>query len=236
MYGAHVTATPQLQRFADNLFVAEAPLYFLGLHVGTRMTVVCLGHGELFLHSPVPATPALRAEVDALGDVAYIVAPNIGHHMYAGEWASAYPQAQLYGSPTLPKRRKELRFAGTLEAQRVWPWEGELVTLPILGNYLEETAFVHVKSGTLITSDLVENFRVMPHLPTRLYLRANGILGQPGFSRMLRPLFRDKRAARASLDAVLEQDFEGVILAHGELLTEGGRDILRSSFDWLKVR
>jgi hypothetical protein len=156
--------------------------------------------------------------------------------MYAGEWTSAYPQAQLFGSPTLPKRRKELRFAATLDAERVWPWEGELVTLPILGNLLEETAFVHVATGTLITSDLIENFHVMPHVPTRLYLKANGILGKPGFSRMLRPLFRDKRAARASLDAVLEQDFEGVILAHGDLLRSGGRDALRSSFDWLKSR
>ncbi len=231
---ADATLRPLCPALCPDVFVARGPLHFLGMRIGSRMTVVRLPDGSLWLHSPIAASLALCAEIDALGPVAYIVAPNIGHHMYAGDWAALYPDAQLFGSPTLPQRHPELVFTDTLEAPQAWPWRDTLATFPIVGNLLEETAFVHRPSGTLICADLVENFREMPHTPTRLYLRANGIFGQPGFSRMLRPLFRDRPAARASVDALLEEPFERIVLAHGELIEGGGNDVLRSSFEWLR--
>jgi hypothetical protein len=95
---ARIARSPRehpMERVADGVWVADAPFSFFGVRLGTRMTVVRLRDGGLFVHSPVPLTPALRAEVDALGSVRHIVAPNIAHHLYVGEWKEAYPDALL---------------------------------------------------------------------------------------------------------------------------------------------
>ena len=49
-----------LQELAENIWVAAAPQRFLGLQIGTRMTIVRYNGGKLFLHSPVPLTQELR--------------------------------------------------------------------------------------------------------------------------------------------------------------------------------
>ena len=41
----------------------------LELEIGTRMTVIRLGNGDLFLHSPVPLDDETCAALDALGPV-----------------------------------------------------------------------------------------------------------------------------------------------------------------------
>ena len=74
-----------LRAIDTNLWVAEQPLNWMGFPVGARMSVVKLPAG-LLLYSPISATPELRAEVEALGKPAFIVAPNKYHHLFAGEW------------------------------------------------------------------------------------------------------------------------------------------------------
>ncbi|MCG7533934.1 DUF4336 domain-containing protein [Pseudoalteromonas sp. OOF1S-7] len=48
----------------------------------TRMTIVRLPCGGLWVHSPICLTPGLREQVDALGPVTYLVAPNHLHHLF----------------------------------------------------------------------------------------------------------------------------------------------------------
>lgn len=57
--------------------------------------------GCLWVHSPVELMPALKANLDALGPVRHIVAPNFWHTRYARQWKDAYPEATLYGCPGL---------------------------------------------------------------------------------------------------------------------------------------
>jgi hypothetical protein len=44
---------PVLQELAKNIWTASVHHSFIGLHVGTRMTVIRLSSGKLLLHSPV---------------------------------------------------------------------------------------------------------------------------------------------------------------------------------------
>jgi hypothetical protein len=44
---------PTLVQLDDALWVATAPLSFLGLHFGTRMTIVRRADGGLIVHSPI---------------------------------------------------------------------------------------------------------------------------------------------------------------------------------------
>jgi hypothetical protein len=87
-----------LQPFAQNIWTALAPHSFVGLHIGTRLTVNRLSSGKLLLHSPIPLSVEVRSAIDALGPAARIVCPNLFHHMYAAETAAAYPRTMLQDS------------------------------------------------------------------------------------------------------------------------------------------
>ena len=155
-----------LEPFATDIWTAHMPeLRFLGLQVGSRMTVVRLPDGGLWVHSPIAMTPELRREVDELGPVRWIVAPNVYHHLYAGDWARLYPDAQLWGAQGLEKKRKDLRFHGILGRDGpAWPFRSQ----HIAGSFLDETMFFHEPSGTLISCDLFENLHKCDHGPTRV--------------------------------------------------------------------
>jgi hypothetical protein len=100
-----------LRQLAPDLWVAEAPLRFLGLELGARMTVIRLAGPNLFVHSRIAATLELLREVRDLGTVAHIVAPNCFHHLFVGDWQRAFPEASLYGAPGLERKRPDLKIA-----------------------------------------------------------------------------------------------------------------------------
>jgi hypothetical protein len=223
-----------MDELADGLWVEAAPQSFFGLHLGTRMTVVRLQDGSLLVHSPVALSADLKAEVDAIGPVRHIVAPSQGHHLYAGEWKSAYPKALLHAATGLAKRRKDLSIDHELMGEAHADWRNDLETTFLDGAMLNETVFLHRPSRSLIVADAVENFDTSSHWPTRTYLKVAGIHGKPGVSRSLRPFFRDKKLARRSIDEILTWDFDRIVLAHGDIIESGGNDALREAYRWLK--
>ena len=66
---ARGTATRRvvLHPIAEDVWALDRPQSFLGLQLGTRMTVVQLSDGGLFVHSPVAPDDALRGALDDLG-------------------------------------------------------------------------------------------------------------------------------------------------------------------------
>src|SRR5258705_2825686 len=104
-----------MRPLAENIWIEERRQRFYGLEVGTRMTVIRLADGSLLLHSPVRLDDDLRRELDAVGRVAFVVAPNRVHHLYAGKVADSYPQARLWIAPGLERKRPDLRYVAVLE-------------------------------------------------------------------------------------------------------------------------
>jgi hypothetical protein len=222
-----------LVQLADHLWCAARDHTFMGMHLGTRMTVIRLPGDHLWLHSPVGVDDTLRRDVDALGEVTHVVAPSLYHHVHAGDWKQAYPTATLWGAPGLATKREDLTFDATLGEKAEPQWAGVIDQVPLAGCKLGEVVFFHRPSRSLVTSDLIENFEGSPHLVTRLYLKAAGIYGKPGVSRMLRPIYRDRAAVRASLEHMLAWDFERIVLAHGEPIERDAQAILRAAYGWL---
>jgi hypothetical protein len=147
-----------LRKLDENLWVAEQPLNYLGLAVGTRMTVIRLADGALWVHSPLRLTEPLRLAVEALGPVCFLVAPNKYHHLFIGEWMAAYPQARAFAAPGLSDKRKDLSFHGVLSEQVSAEWAGQIHVLPWRGApMLGEVVFFHPPSRTLIVSDCLHN-------------------------------------------------------------------------------
>ncbi len=148
-----------LNQLAPDLWVADQPLSVLGIQLGTRMTVVRLGSSGLFIHAPIPLTPVLQRELDDLGPVQAVVAPNAMHHLYIGDYMKAYPQAQFFTAEGVAKKRPELRFNGVLGDRPEFLWGSDLDQLPIRGcPKLNEVAFLHRASRTLIVTDWLFNF------------------------------------------------------------------------------
>lgn len=81
--------------------------------IGGRGTLVRLTSGALAVFSPVALTEATKAKVASLGgDVRYLVAPDIEHHIFLSEWAAAYPAAKLVGPEGLPEKRRKASESG----------------------------------------------------------------------------------------------------------------------------
>ncbi len=223
-----------LQRIDDTLWCVAAPLSLLGLQIGTRMTIAKLADGSLWVHSPVAASDALCEAVESLGPVRHLVASNLYHHLFVGEWKRRYPDATLHGPMALAKKRPDLELDAHLSETPHPTWKDHFEPLHIDGSMIDETVFLHRPSRTLISSDLTENFASSDHLLTRLYLKAGGIHGRIGLHRALRLVYRDRAAASQAVERVLSRDFDRIVVAHGDVIERGGKDALRQTFEFLR--
>lgn len=223
-----------LESIAPGVWAAWMPHVFMGVQFGTRMTVVRLSDGSLFLHSPIALDHDLKAELDALGPVSHIVAPSTYHHLYVGEVAAAYPDAMTHGAPGLEKKRKDLAFDAWLDDGEDPGWEDEIDSLSVEALGLGETVFFHQPSRTLISADFIQNFDSSDHWVTRQYLKLAGLHNQVGFSRALRFMCRDKTKARRAVDRVIAWNPERITLAHGDPILADGQAAVRTAYAWLK--
>ena len=222
-----------LDGLGTDLGGAQAPLKVFGLQINTRMTVVRLANDELWIHAPIPISGALKESSDGLGLVQYIVAPNAYHHLFLADAAAAWPTAQVWGAKGLQKKRKDVRFDGFLREGDELPWAQEIEDKYLAGVILDETVFFHPKTRTLISSDLVVNRMEPDDWLTKLYLRLSRMGDSLGHTLLIKMCFRDKVKARASVDRVLEWDFDRIVMAHGEVLESGGREAMTEAFRWL---
>ena len=149
-----------LKQFGQEMWTADgAHIDIAGFHYSTRMAIIRLSNGHLFIWSPVTLTEALRTAVDALGDVRHIVAPNSLHHLYLPEWKSAYPGASLYAAPGLRDRRNDIVFDADLGTEPHPDWAGEIDQVQVPGNLITtEVVFFHVRSGSALFTDLLQQF------------------------------------------------------------------------------
>jgi len=223
-----------LRRLDDDLWIVDRPLAMLGIEVGARMTAIRLANGDVLLHSPVPPDPELCDALAEIGPVRHLLAPNKLHHLYFAAAAEAFPDARRWAAPGLAGKRHDLAFDGELGDEAPAAWSGEIDQVWLHGApHVEEIVFHHRASRTLIAADLAFNIRESNSLITRLFLRANGVLGRFGPTRMFRAFIRDHAAARESLDRILGWDFDRIVVSHGVVLQSRGRRVLRDAYQWM---
>lgn len=227
-------SAPALRHLDEGLWTVDHPLRVGLLAIGSRMTIVRLSDGGLFLHSPVPLPPPLHAALEGEGPVRHVVAPNRLHHLFLADAARAFPGAEAWVAPGLPAKRRDLPAHRVLGDATEAAWKADLEQHLVEGApALSEVVFFHRATRTLLLTDLAFHVRRAPGLLTRLFWRANGALGRFGPTRMVRLVLRDRAAVRRSLDRILAWDFERVTLTHGEVLERGGRQALREAYAFL---
>jgi hypothetical protein len=226
-----------LLQFGPEIWIADGPVTsFHGFPYPTRMAVIRLSDGSLFVWSPVALTDSLRASVSVLGQVRHLVSPNALHHLFLGQWKSAYPAARLYASPRLRRKRQDLSFDAELSDAPEPAWAADIEQVALRGSFaLTEFVFFHRASHTALFADLIQNFPGDWFKGWRGYLaRLGGIVApNPGAPIDWRASFLNRRAARISLDKVLAWPIERVLIAHGDLPTGNGGAFVRRAFTWL---
>ena len=220
-----------------DIWIAEGPsVSFFGFPYPTRMTLVRLSDGGLWLCSPIELSDALADAVRALGPVQHLVSPNKIHHLFLGQWAQAWPEAKLWASPGLARRRRDLRFEGELGDMAEPAWEKDIDQLIFRGSFaLEEVVFFHRASRSAIITDLVQKFDPATQRGWRgLVMRLDGLVGPEGSTpREWRLTFWNRRATRESLRKVLGWNPQRLIIAHGQWVRENGREALARSLSWI---
>ena len=229
--------TPELKPFGPQIWIADGPVVSVaGFRYPTRMAVIRLSDGGLFIWSPVALTPALQAAVEAQGRVGDIVAPNSLHHLHLAAWKQAFPHARLHAPPGLREKRKDLAFDADLGDIPDPAWAGQVDQVPVRGNLITtEVVFFHRESGTVLFTDLLQNFPRDWFRGWRSVIawldRMRGEHAQ--VPQKFRVAFVDRRAARAAMARVLEWPTKHVLMAHGTPVTGNGNDFLRRAFGWL---
>jgi hypothetical protein len=228
-----------LTQFGPDIWIVDGPdvVAALGFRYPTRMAVIRLAGGALFVWSPVALTAPLRAAVDTLGEVRHLVAPNALHDLYIGDWKDAYPGARAYAVPGLSRKRKDIAFDGELGNGAVAPWAGEIDQVVVPNALTDEVVFFHAASGTAILTDLIQQlpqgwYSGWRALVARLDLMVSPV---PSVPRKFRLGFTDRRAARAAIATILAWPIQKVLMAHGTPVREGGQAALGRAFGWLKL-
>jgi hypothetical protein len=227
-----------LTKVDENIWIVEGgSVRFAGIPYPTRMTVVRLSERRLWVYSPIDLDNGLAAELNALGAVRYLVSPNKLHHLFMGQWAGAWPEARMYASPGLARRRKDLRFDAELGDGPEPEWAAEIDQVIFRGSFaMEEVVFFHRASRALIVADLVQKFdpESLNRLQ-RLVMKLDGMLGPDGSTpREWRLSFWNRQAARRALRKALDWNPEKIIIAHGTWVRSNGREVLEHSLRWLK--
>lgn len=222
-----------LQQLVENVWVEQRQLRFFGVETGTRMTVVRLGNGSLFIHSPVPLDPFLKEKVESLGEVVAIVAPSLFHHLSVTQWAHHYPKAKLYCCPGLEKKRGDVRWAAVLGDTPLPLWRNEIDQVHFSTRSIEnEVIFFHQPSKTYICADAIFNLTNHPSKLTRVVARLLGN-NEPGATYLEHLMMTNRSLARQQVGKMVGWGPDRIILAHGDLITENARTVIEHAYSWL---
>jgi hypothetical protein len=223
------------------LWIAEgATVSFYGFAYPTRSVMIRLANGDLWIWSPIDLTPDLKSAIDKLGPVTHLVSPNKLHHIYLRSWATAYPQAKLWGPASIIRKRPDLQFQPPLEDEAPIDWRGQIAQVLFRGSFLlDEMEFYHPASRTVIIADMSQNFSkqfVEAYWSwwQRPMATVSKITNGNGYAPVdLRLSCLRRRAAQEAIRQMLQWNPERVIIAHGDGANTNGQEYLRRAFQWL---
>lgn len=238
--------TGTLKPVTDGVWIVDGPVIafgYLGLKFPfpTRMTIVQLADGGLWVHSPTELSSSLKNEVDALGRVRYLIGPNRIHYWWVEKWVAAYPDAETYAAPGVrAQARKNGRFADynvDLTEEGQFPWSGELKMLLVRGGYLSEAVFFHDATRTLVITDLIQNYEreKIANPFFRFMSRLSGAVDPDGKMPVdLRSTFFMHRKKMAeTVRTMISWQPQRIIIAHGRWYEDNAIVELKRAFRWL---
>eukprot|EP00562_Extubocellulus_spinifer_P005785 CAMPEP_0178515210 /NCGR_PEP_ID=MMETSP0696-20121128/24435_1 /TAXON_ID=265572 /ORGANISM="Extubocellulus spinifer, Strain CCMP396" /LENGTH=234 /DNA_ID=CAMNT_0020145357 /DNA_START=180 /DNA_END=884 /DNA_ORIENTATION=+ len=228
---------PLLQKFEENVYTCPYPIHYAGCRFNARMTVLRLSDGNLALHSPCDISPALKEEIERLGQVSYVIAPGNYHYFHVAQCKAIFPSAQVYLSPGLEKKQpKLLELDARVLNDKDDSIDKDVQHIFLAGNrIINEIAFYHSPSKTLVLTDSIEY--IGDDTPgTNWVLRMWWFImrmwnkPKPAPEYQMGWICRNKQESRECMNRILGWDFEKVIIAHGDNITSNGRTVVRQAW------
>ena len=227
-----------------NIGTVDGPLEYLTvagitlpLPFTTRMTVVHLSNGDLFLHSPIKFDERLAKELQELGAVRHLVSSNQFHYAHIGEWAKAFPETISWASPRVRQRARarhvDVDFTRDLDTSAPEEWRGEIDQTLFAGGYFKEFIFFHKASKTLILTDTIINIELdKVSEPWRTATKLAGMYHPYGqiFFGMRLPLLLQRAKADATIRRIHAWQPQRIVLSHGRCFDADADEVIRRIF------
>lgn len=222
-----------MKMIGQDIGVIDLPFRVLGAPLGKNTTAIRLRSGEVLVHSAGPLREHNLEAIRELGEVKWLMEGSRLHDTFAPRLRAAFPDAQYLLPDGFPLSAEQLAPATTL-GEVPAEWTGEVEVIPVAGMpRLAEHALIHRPSRTLVLTDLVFNLAWEPGEKIPFFLRwISGFRSFPGTSRLVKLCVQDKTAVRQSLERIMVEEFDQVVVGHGLLMRDKAKARLRAILAW----
>ncbi|CAF2053554.1 unnamed protein product [Rotaria magnacalcarata] len=247
------TATTLIRHDA-NLWTYEGSLTMLNgiFRLPSRMTIIRLAQSNrLVVISPFPPTNIIKTLLLEIGEVKYIVIPNIHHTFWALQFLKEYSSAYLVATRGVISNEKlnkhihayftndGLAYNTNCSVTVSFEWPFDEISFYCFYNveFIHEVVFYHRLSATLIVTDLAFNYfesgeqsiRAQGHL-LRFYLWLVDGYRQACVTKPFKFFFRKNiNSVKNDFDELMlrYKNFERLIMAHGTIIQQGGYEAFK---------
>ncbi|ETS84976.1 hypothetical protein PFICI_03001 [Pestalotiopsis fici W106-1] len=253
-----------IRDITPNVVTLSVPFARFGMiRVGGRATIVRLTSGSLAVVSPVALTPEVKAKVSEMGgQVAYLIAPDIEHHIFLSDWAKEFPGAKLIGPKGLPEKREKANdekigkekfsFIYTPENHQDNNIDADFAAnfdVEYLDSHPNKEIVLFFKpEKILIQADLlfnlpaIEQYSRVPEAERNSHGLVNkffnSIQSTEGEAKGLKRFLwyamssADRPAFNKSISRINSWDFVTIIPCHGETMVGNGKPLFEKVFQW----
>lgn len=218
-----------------------------------------MSNGALAVFSPTALTSAVRSTLDNLGgNVKYIAATDVEHHIFLSEWSKAFPSARVLGVEGLPEKREQSPETKGIDFSHVWT-KANKDTFAVDPDFDRDFdyEFVHAHKNrelvvnyrpdrTLIEADLLFNLPateqysksgegatsgIMTKIFSSLMHTRGAAMGQRRFL-WYGASSGDRKAFSESVRRINSWDFDRIIPCHGDVIETGGKGVFQNLMEW----
>lgn len=207
---------------AEGLLTVEGSIAMPLGRFPRRMTVLALAGGGSAVWSPICLAEPQMAQIEALGEVRFLIVPNQGHRLDLKPWHDRYTRAQVIAPPGAEEAVEE---AAPVDATHDVIGDPAIGFHRIAGTKADEFALTVRRADgiTLILNDILSNVRHPQGLGAQVMARLLGFgVTRPRTSRPVRRMFvQDPKAVAAQFRQwAAIPDLRRIIVSHGEVIDQ----------------
>lgn len=213
--------------------------------VGNRASAIRLQDGRVLLLNPIKLEPSIQHKLEELGGV-YLLACDLGHHMYVADYLKIWPNAKTIGVPGLTGKRKDVDWnfiysERNHKVEDVLGFAEDMETVLFEGFITYCIAWYHKPTKTLFQSDLLMNLPCYEQYDTSSASKGSGSWAFAQVAHARSDWFRrliwyiatvDYSLMRRDAKLVAEWDIERIVPCHGDVLDERGTDAWKEAYKW----
>lgn len=199
------------------------------------MTVVGLSGGRIAIWSAIPLREPEMAEIEAMGEVAFLIVPGIAHRLDLLPWKARYPQARIVCTPGAREAVEELVPVDAVSD----PFGDPEVTLETVAGVGGREAALWVRRegrATLLLNDILANVRHPNGIGAQIMARLMGFgVKRPRMPWVGKRMFVTDAAALAAdfRRWASEPGLTRILVSHGDVIIDNPRAVLERIADEL---